>query len=193
MKKYYQVLILFLLICSFVQAQNSYIGEVRIFAGNFAPRGWAFCDGQILSIAQNSTLFSILGTTYGGDGRTTFALPDLRGRGAVHSGRGPGLNEVRLGQMQGTESNILLANQIPSHNHQVYGVAETGNVDSPAGSFPANTMRLDPEYSQTGILVQMNSAMVGVNQPNSQPVENRQPSLALRYIIALQGIYPSRN
>ncbi|MEZ7494986.1 tail fiber protein [Leeuwenhoekiella aequorea] len=193
MKKYYQVLILFLLISSFVQAQDAYIGEVRLFAGNFAPRGWAFCDGLILPIAQNTALFSILGTTYGGDGRTTFALPDLRGRGAVHPGTGPGLNEVKLGQMQGAETNILVANQLPVHNHPVYGIAETGNVDSPAGSYPANTMRLDPEYAQAGTLVQMNSGMVGVNQPNSQPVENRQPSLALRYIIALQGIYPSRN
>lgn len=194
MKKCYQVLILFVMACSFVQAQEPpYIGEVRIFAGNFAPRGWAFCDGQILSIAQNTALFSILGTTYGGDGRTTFALPDLRGRAAVHPGRGPGLTEVRLGEVKGTETNTLLTNQIPGHNHPVYGVANSGTEASPAGSYPANTMRLDPEYAQTGTPVQMNPQMVGFNQFNNQPVENRQPSLGIRYIIALQGIFPSRN
>lgn len=193
MKKCYQVLILFVMACSFVQAQEPYIGEVRIFAGNFAPRGWAFCEGQLLPISQNTALFAILGTTYGGDGRVTFALPDLRGRAAVHPGRGPGLNEVRPGQMQGTESNTLLDYQLPAHNHPVYGVVKTGTEASPAGSYPANTMRLDPEYAQTGTPVQMNPQMVGFNQFSNQPVENRQPSLGIRYIIALQGFFPSRN
>ena len=169
------------------------LGEVRIFAGNFAPRGWAFCDGQLLSIAQNTALFSILGTTYGGDGSTTFALPDLRGRGAIHPGRGPGLNEIRLGEIQGTETNTLTINQLPGHNHPVYGVTETGSVSSPQGSYPANTMPLDPEYAPAGNPVPMNSGVIGVNQTTSQPVENRQPSLGLRYIIALVGIFPSRN
>lgn len=192
MKKIYLYLLLFIAVCPVVQAQEPILGEVRIFAGNFAPIGWAFCDGQLLAIHSNTALFSLLGTTYGGDGRTTFALPDLRGRAAIHPGTGPGLSTIRLGQKTGSESNVITSNQLPAHTHQMSGVSEAGSVSLPTGAYPAGTQRLDPEYSQSGTKVLMNTDVIGVNQTTSQPVNNRQPSIAIRYIIALQGIYPSR-
>ena len=193
MKKHYLVLFFAIALQSITYAQDPFIGEVRLFAGNFAPRGWAFCEGQLLPISSYNALFSILGTTYGGDGRTTFGLPDLRGRVPVHPGTGPGLTEVRLGAKTGSESTLLNANQIPGHTHTAYGVTETGSVSSPQGSYPAYTMPLDPEYAQSGTLVPMNSGVVGDNQTTSQSIENRQPSLGVHYIICLFGTYPSRN
>lgn len=193
MKKYYLVLFFVIALQSVTYAQDPFIGEVRLFGGNFAPRDWAFCEGQLLPISNYNALFSIIGTTYGGDGRTTFALPDLRGRVPVHPGTGPGLTEVRLGQNAGSESTTLNANQIPGHTHQAYGVSETGTVSSPQGSYPAYTMPLDPEYAQSGTTVPMNSGVIGTNQTTSESVENRQPSLGVRYIICLYGTYPSRS
>ena len=113
-----------------------FIGEIKMVASNFAPRGWAFCDGQLLPIAQNTALFSILGTTYGGDGRTTFALPDLRGRLAMHAGTGPGLTSRRLGAKGGVEIVTLTTNEIPAHNHTVACVSANGNQAAPAGNLP---------------------------------------------------------
>lgn len=155
------------------------LGTIILFAGNFAPRGWAFCDGQLMSIAQNTALFSILGTTYGGDGQTTFALPDLRGRAPIHPGNGPGLTPRALGESSGSESVTLTVGQIPAHNHVVQSAPEA-NGDPSANIFAAAT---DEKAGQ---------AATGV-AGGSQPHDNMQPFLALNYIIALQGVFPSRS
>ena len=164
-----------------------------MFGGNFAPRGWAFCDGQILPINQNQALFSILGTTYGGDGRTTFGLPDLRGRVPIHQGTGPGLSQKRIGQRSGTETNILSVENLPSHSHTINAVLEDGNQSSPTGNLPAGTKLLDQEYSDAAAAnTTMNATMVN-STGNNQEVNNMQPYLTVTYIIALQGVFPSRN
>lgn len=171
---------------------DPFLGEIILFAGNFAPRGWAFCDGQLLPISQYSALFSILGTTYGGDGRTTFALPDLRGRVPIHQGRGPGLSDYRLGAKGGQEHVTLTTNQIPSHSHGVNAVSATGNDASPQNNYLANTTGLDREYSNSTPDIRMSANMIS-NTGGGQSHENRQPFLALNYIIALQGVFPSRS
>jgi microcystin-dependent protein len=177
---------------------NPFIGLICMFGGNFAPRGWAFCDGQLLSIAQNTALFSILGTTYGGDGRTTFALPDLRGRVAIHPGNGPGLSPKNLGQRGGTETNTLNQLQLPSHNHTASGTVNLGtasNAASGSGAFlPISTGA--NFYSTAAGAAQMNAGAVSVtvgNTGNNQPVNNIQPFQCVSFIIALQGTFPSRN
>jgi microcystin-dependent protein len=177
---------------------NPFIGLICMFGGNFAPRGWAFCDGQLLSIAQNTALFSILGTTYGGDGRTTFALPDLRGRVAMHPGNGPGLSPKNLGQRGGTETNTLNQLQLPSHNHTASGTVNLGtasNAASGSGAFlPISTGA--NFYSTAAGAAQMNAGAVSVtvgNTGNNQPVNNIQPFQCVSFIIALQGTFPSRN
>jgi len=165
-----------------------YIGQIKMFGGNFAPRGWAFCSGQLLAISQNSALFSIVGTTYGGDGRTTFGLPDLRGRVAIHQGSGPGLSTRQLGQKGGTETNTLNAVQLPSHSHPL-NAKEEGTSDNPAGGFIAgngtNSFGTGSDAVMAGNAVQP----IG----NNLPVNNIQPYACVNYIIALEGIYPSRN
>jgi microcystin-dependent protein len=161
-----------------------FIAQITLFAGNFAPRGWAFCNGQILSIAQNTALFSILGTTYGGNGQTTFALPDLRSRVPLHPGQGPGLSTYDLGQQAGVETVTLTANELPAHSHtsQVSSAEQTTNraesgVPAKGGVYgPADTA------GPAG-------GVAGGNQPHT----NVQPYLALNFIIALEGIFPSRN
>ena len=168
------------------------IGEIKLFAGNFAPRGWAFCEGQLLPISQNTALFSILGTTYGGDGRTTFALPDLRGRVAIQEGTGPGLSTYRLGQRGGQEFVTLNTSEIPPHRHSVNAVSATGNNASPQNNYLANTAGLDREYSDTNPDIQMNGSMIG-SVGGGQAHENRHPFLTLNYIIALTGVFPSRS
>ncbi|ACL59739.1 phage tail protein [Methylobacterium nodulans] len=177
-----------------------FIGEIILFAGNFAPRGWAFCNGQILSIAQNTALFSILGTTYGGNGQTTFALPDLRGRVPVSAGQGPGLSPYSLGQITGSETVTLIASQMPAHTHSVAADAAAGTVDSPNGANLAKPITaVRPATAVNGYTsgnptepVTLAPATIGV-AGGSQPHNNLQPTLALNYIIALEGIYPSRN
>ncbi len=168
------------------------LASIILFAGNFAPRGWALCQGQILSISQNTALFSLLGTTYGGDGQTTFALPDLRGRVPIQQGQGPGLSNYDLGQVSGSETITLTTNNLPSHNHSLLATSEAGSVSVPAGAYLANTGALDKEYNTSGTLVAMNAGAVGVTG-GSQPFDNIQPYLALNFIIAMQGIFPSRN
>jgi microcystin-dependent protein len=166
-----------------------FLGQLMLVPYNFAPQGWAFCNGQIMSIAQNSALFSLLGTTYGGNGQTTFALPDLRGRVAISAGQGPGLQNYSLGEVAGSESVTLISTQMPAHTHLVG--ASTGSAQAtPDNAFPGSdtsTQIYDLAASTT-----MNPQMI---QPagGSQPHENRQPYLVLNYIIALQGIYPSRS
>jgi microcystin-dependent protein len=178
-----------------VQAQEAFIGQIQMFGFNFAPRGWAFCDGQLLPISQNTALFSLLGTTFGGDGRTTFGLPDLRGRVAVHVGNGPGLQQVRWGQRGGANTVALTINNLPSHTHTatVNASGSQGTEQGPAGNVPADDRR-ETQYSAGAPDVTMNAAMVTVgNTGGGQPISIMQPYLGIYHSIALFGIYPSRN
>ena len=173
---------------------DPYIGEISIFAGNFAPRGWAFCNGQLLPIAQNTALFSILGTTYGGNGTTTFALPDLRGRAPLSSGQGPGLSDYDLGQSGGTETVTLTTNEIPAHNHSVGAFNNKGDQSNPTNN--VNAIVVDSSNGTANAYAAsanatMNNGAVG-STGGSQPHNNMQPYLTLNFIIALQGVFPSR-
>lgn len=194
-----QKLLLFslLLALSFnsVNAQDHYLGEIKLvpYAYGGAPYGWAECNGQLLPIAQYSALFSLIGTTYGGDGQTNFALPDLRGRVPIHVGQGPGLPNYQMGETGGSTQNTLAANNLPQHNHPAYGVTEDGNAATPSGNYLGNTKLLDGEYVSSGTSTQMHGDMIGNNSTTNQPVNNMQPYLGLRYIIALTGIFPSFN
>lgn len=165
-----------------------FIGQIVMFAGNFNPRGWAFCNGQILSIAQNTALFSILGTTYGGNGQTTFALPDLRSRVPLHPGQGPGLSSYSLGQVGGTETVTLITSQIPAHNHGLIASDTTPSDTLPNGKILAEASI----YSAGAANAPMNPASIGLTG-GGQPHPNIQPYLCINFIIALQGIFPSRN
>lgn len=165
------------------------LGQLLMFAGNFAPRGWALCDGQLLPISSNSALFSILGTTYGGDGRTTFALPDLRGRVPIHPGSGAGLSAYRLGQKGGTETVTLTVNQIPAHHHTIAASQEEGTTDEAENAFLANSSSQPYSTAADG---QLNPSAVG-NTGGNQAHSNIQPYGCVNYIICLQGVYPSRN
>jgi microcystin-dependent protein len=169
---------------------EGYIAEIRMFGGNFAPRGWALCQGQILSIAQNTALFSLLGTTYGGNGQTTFALPDFRGRNAVGTGQGPGLANVSLGEVAGNPSVTLTPQQMPAHNHTLVGFnadAESTKVQNNlCGTTPGNA------YAPSGQAVPMNGQGISV-AGGSQPFSLMSPYLGINYIICLEGIFPSRN
>lgn len=175
------------------------IGEIRMFAGTFAPRTWAFCQNQILSISQNTALFSILGTTYGGNGQTTFALPDFRGRVAVGTGTGPGLSNIQLGQLSGTPTVTLTTNNMPAHNHAVAGTLSMQAAgDGVLGTDPTNR-RMGPGsfYSgSTNDLINMaplsGNLTVGVSG-GSQPFSIMPPYLGMNYIICLFGIFPSRD
>ncbi|WP_420387527.1 phage tail protein [Roseivirga sp.] len=199
------------------------IGEIRGFAGNFSPRTWAFCQGQLLAISQNSALFSILGTTYGGDGRTTFALPDLRGRIPIHSGTGPGLTPRPLGARAGTETNTMSYNQLPVHHHFVTGgvlpvsgtISAHMNVNNSAGSdsnpddgylgVEGGSLGLyEPNHDSSSLAsgaIQVSTSGLAVdastitldNAGASQPINNIMPYGTLNWIICMFGIYPSRN
>ena len=168
-----------------------FIGQITLFAGNFAPRGWAFCNGQLLAISQNTALFSILGTTYGGNGQTTFALPDLRGRVPIHPGQGPGLSPYDLGQQGGTETVTLSVSSLPAHTHSVSPGATNGaqTTNRPARAVPARGGAYAASPSADASMAPTSSAATGGGQPHA----NTQPYLGLNYIIALEGIYPSRN
>lgn len=169
-----------------------FIGQIMQFGGNFAPKGWAFCNGQLLPIATNTALFSILGTTYGGDGKVTFGLPDLRGRVAIHAGTGPGLTPRQIGQNSGSETVTLSINQMPAHTHYVspHYSNNPGQIN-PANNYPANLGAPNAVYGATADGT-MGAAVVS-NAGGSQPHDNMQPWLCVNFIIALQGIYPSRN
>ncbi|MES2649670.1 MAG: tail fiber protein [Bacteroidota bacterium] len=169
-----------------------YIGEIFMSGFNFPPRGYANCSGQILSIAQNTALFSLLGTTYGGNGQTTFGLPDLRGRVPINMGQGPGLSNKNLGEMSGTEDVTLLPTQMPQHNHALNAVSQAGDISIPTNAFLANTGSLDKEYRATGTQTAMNVAAIG-NTGGSQPHSNMQPYLVVNFYIAIEGLFPSRN
>lgn len=168
-----------------------FIAEIRIFAGNFAPRSWAFCNGQLLPISQNTALFSLVGTTYGGDGRTTLGLPNLQGRAPMHPGRGPGLTDRRLGERSGTQTVTLTEAQMPNHNHAVRAVADPGEDPGPGGKSFGRSVG-GTAYGASADLVALDSdAMPATGGSGSH--NNRQPFLGLNFIIALQGLYPSRN
>ena len=165
-----------------------FYGEIVLFAGNFAPRGWAFCEGQILSIAQNTALFSLLGTTYGGNGQTTFALPDLRGRAPIHPSQGPGLSPHTLGQSGGSESVTLTQQEMPTHIHAAAGSTGAVNTTRPTNAVPAKGGSYTTANPDTTMSSQAIKPAGG-----SQPHSNMPPYLALNYIICIEGIYPSRN
>lgn len=166
-----------------------YIGEIRMFGGNFAPQGWAFCSGQILPISDYDVLFNLIGTTYGGDGQSTFALPDLRSRVPIHMGTN-GANTYVLGQNGGVETVTLTQNQMPVHTHPVYA-SSTGGSDNPANNVWGNAPQTKPYGTAPGPAA-MNTASVG-NAGGNQPHDNMVPFLAINFIIALEGVYPSPN
>ena len=170
-----------------------FIAEVKIFAGNFAIRGWAFCNGQLLPIAQNTALFSLVGTTYGGDGRTTFGVPNLQGRAPMHTGRGPGLTPRRWGEKSGTETVTLSQAQMPGHTHTLQASADPGERSDPVGNALARTVGGSSYQTDTANnLVAMSSTSLP-NTGGSQAHNNLQPFLVLNFIIALTGTYPSRS
>lgn len=167
-----------------------FVGEIRFFAGNFAPAGWALCDGSLLSIAENETLFQLIGTTYGGDGETTFALPDLRGRIPLHAGSGPGLTPRQLGESDGTETVTLTAAQMPPHAHPWHATSAPADpAAGPVGGLLAHSS--SPVYAAgVGPDVSLAPQVVGA-AGGSQPHENLAPYLCVSFIIALYGIFPS--
>jgi microcystin-dependent protein len=175
------------------------LAEIRMFAGNFAPRGWQFCNGQLLPISQWTAVFALVGTTYGGNGQTTFGIPDLRGRVAVGTGNGAGLPSVVLGEMSGTNTTTLLSTNLPPHNHQVVGNItpranlDLGTLDSTENAFPAGSN--SKPYSATA---DTNMQPIPVSLPttiagNNQPVSVMQPYLGINNIFCVEGIFPSRN
>ncbi|UTW13138.1 phage tail protein [Marinobacterium rhizophilum] len=184
-----------------------FIGEIRQVGFDFPPRGWAFCDGQLLAIAQYSSLFSLLGTKYGGDGRTTFGLPDLRGRSPVGIHQGPGLSAIRIGEKGGTESVTLTQAQMPSHAHNAEAsiAIPANSTSTDTNPAPATNSVLGPASNsgRPGALYSNeapNTTLAAFNNPvtvnpagGSQPVETRNPFLGMNFVIALQGIYPSRS
>ena len=197
-----------------VIASEPFIAQITMFGGNFAPRGWAFCEGQLLSLASNTALFSILGTTYGGDGRTTFALPDLRGRTAIHPKTGPGLSTYSLGQRGGVETVTLVTSQMPSHTHDAGTTIDSadltlnttdadGDSQTPGGNITAGVDKGNTKIYSTGApdVVMSPGSITGTftastivsNTGGGSSHENRMPYLALNHIIALVGVYPSRN
>lgn len=170
-----------------------FIGQIIMVGFNFAPKSYATCDGQIMSIAQNTALFSLLGTTYGGNGQTTFALPDLRGRTPIHQGNGPGLTPRVMGEMSGEENHTLLTTEMPMHNHLASGSSADANNTSPAGNTWANEGTATTNlYVNSAPNAPMNAQAIGTSGGN-QPHNNMQPYLVINFCIALQGIFPSRN
>ena len=189
---------------------EGYIGEVRMFGGNFAPRGWAFCDGQLLAISTNDALFSILGTMYGGDGRTTFALPDMRGRSCYQQGQGPGLPNYFMAQRSGHETTTLTTLNLPQHTHVAnakidsttvtyHSLNEEASSNSPVGNFPAFADSI-PQYRSTNDgsamhppIVQTNNTLSTGLTGSSQYFDNHSPYTVVNFVICMYGIYPSRN
>lgn len=164
-----------------------FLGEIRTFAGNFAPKGWAQCNGQLLPIMQYTALFSILGTTFGGDGRVTFGLPNLQGQAPMHWGDGPGLTPRQIGEVGGASAVTLTMTELPGHNHTINASASAASSGSPSG----NELAESPLYAGPPYTTAMAPAAV-TSAGGSQPHENMQPYLALTFIIALEGIFPSR-
>ena len=173
---------------------NPFLAEIRIFTGNFAPKGWALCDGQLMPISQNTALFSLLGTTYGGNGTSNFALPNLQGCAPLQPGQGPGLSLYDLGETGGEQTVTLLQTDLASHSHNV-GAATTGGLPSPANNVWASGLKGHPgayAASGSGTNVQMNPFAMSIAGGN-QPHNNMPPFLGLTFIIALQGVFPARS
>ena len=170
-----------------------FVGEIRIFAGSFAPNGWMFCSGQLLPIAQNETLFQLIGTTYGGDGESTFALPDLQGRVPVHQGQGPGLSERFIGEAGGSETVSLLASEMPAHTHALAASAAAAYARGPSQELVANQNGGVNSYAPAAASppALLAASAIGVSG-GGQPHNNLAPYLVVNYCIALQGIYPQR-
>lgn len=169
---------------------DPFVAEIRIFPFNFAAKGWAWCDGQLLPLSQNTALFSLLGTTYGGDGKSNFALPNLQGSAAMHPGQGPGLSLHALGETGGSETVTLLASEIPAHSHRLNASAADGIDQTPVNSMLAAGIGVG-QYAAPGQLVPLNAndlAPAGGNQPHN----NMQPYLTFYFNIALQGVFPPR-
>ena len=169
---------------------SPFVGEIRFFGFNFAPVGWALCNGQLLPINQNTALFSLLGTTYGGDGRTNFALPNLQGRVPIHMGSGPGLSTYVIGQTGGTETTTLTVGELPAHRHLVEANNGAGTLARPADNFPARAG--DEAYAAASDQPTMNAGMIA-ETGGGQPFDNIQPYLVGNFCIALTGIFPARN
>lgn len=176
---------------------DQYLGEIRMFAGNFAPYGWALCNGQLLAISQNTALFSILGTTYGGNGTSTFGLPNLQGTVPIQQGQGRGLTNYVLGEIGGTPNYTLLSTEMPMHNHTIQALTTSGDQPNPSGMVLANSTTPD----LTGVPVYVNNAVPNTSlnamaisiAGSTLPHNNMQPYLCVTYIIALQGVFPTRN
>jgi microcystin-dependent protein len=167
---------------------DPFVGEIRIFAGNFAPSGWALCNGQILPISQNTALFSLLGNAYGGNGISTFGLPDLRGRAPILFGQGPGLTDRVRGEALGAETHTLSVAEIPAHTHPLGASAANGTSDAVAGGVMARSPAAIPQFEASADTMLAPSTVATTG--DSQPHNNMQPYLTLTFIIALQGIYP---
>lgn len=174
------------------------LATIMLFAGNFAPQGWLFCDGSLQSISENNALFSLLGTTYGGDGQTTFALPDLRGRVPVGTGTGGGLSPIVLGESSGTETVTLTQGQIPAHAHPMMAQVSTSSSNADGSSSPAKLLASPAQNLYAPISSAANSFLAGANvtlsaQGGNQSIEIVQPYQAINYVICVEGIYPSQN
>ncbi len=179
---------------------SPYIGEIKMFAGTFAPRGYVFCNGSLLSIAAYTALFALLGTTYGGNGQTTFAVPDLRGRLPLHQGQGAGLSNRVIGEAAGSETVTLNATQIPVHNHALAATTNAGTSPSPSASVvlarPVDSLATPVLYTVPGTQTITQQAMASTAiaaAGSSQPHTNMMPTQAINFIIAVEGIFPSRN
>lgn len=167
---------------------DPFVAEIRIFPFNFPPKGWAFCDGQLMPISQNTALFSLLGTTYGGDGKSTFALPDMQGNAPMHPGQGQGLSLRDLGEMSGVETVTLLQSEIPAHNHNLMAVNDSGLQASPVGAVAG---RANIYQTAQAPSVNMAFEMLAISG-GSLPHNNMQPYLTLNFCIAMQGVFPPR-
>jgi microcystin-dependent protein len=171
---------------------DPFVAEIRIFPFNFAPKGWAFCDGQLLPLSQNTALFSLLGTTYGGNGKSNFALPNMQGNAPMHPGQGPGLSLHDLGETGGSETVSLLESEIPSHSHNVTASSQDGLDNHPVGNFPAQSIGINMYQPQgTPTIVAMNDSSLAP-AGGDQPHNHMQPYLTLNFCIALQGVFPPR-
>jgi microcystin-dependent protein len=171
-------------------AAQPYVGEIRIFAGNFAPAGWMFCEGQTLPISENDVLFQLIGTTYGGDGESTFNLPNLASRIPVHMGTGPDGTTYQIGEMAGTEQETLTVQQIPNHTHALLGSTDAATKGNPSGAILGQSAQVSYMF-ETDAALAMNANSI-TPAGGSQPHENTQPFLCMNYIISLFGVFPSQ-
>jgi microcystin-dependent protein len=172
---------------------DPFVAEIRIFPFNFAPKGWAWCDGQLLPLSQNTALFSLLGTTYGGDGKSTFALPDLQGRAPMHPGQGPGLSLHDLGETGGSETVTLLESEIPAHSHSINAQVPPGDTNIPTGNALARSTPATPYIAPAGAPLVSMSPNALPPAGGDQPHNNLQPYLTFYFSIALQGVFPPRS